>query len=125
MSPEQLTSMIVTVSTIIVTIGVLFGVMVFNRKRNKFVTVSKEEAQNLPTYRCPKCGFNMSPGYTFTQRGLYWRKVNEKPIGRLMTSGKLQNNTYNLGFTPAENRAWKCERCQILTLDISELVQIK
>ena len=125
MPNEQFVSMIVIVLTSVISLGVVIALIIVNRGRNKFTEITLDESRRLPHHRCPKCGFNMTPGFIFTQRGLFWRKPETKPMTMLMTRGKLMNNTYNMGFTAAENRAWKCDRCELVLMDVSEMVRIR
>ncbi len=125
MQAESFESIIVLVLSTIVTVAVVVILIVTNRYRNKFIEMTPEETLRIPPHKCPKCGFNMTPGLAFMQRGLYWRLPDMKPMGMLMTRGKLVGNTYNMGFTGAENRAWRCDRCQLLLMDIGEMVRVK
>ncbi len=125
MQGDSLESIIVLIASVFVTVTVVVVLIVMNRYRNKFVEMTPEETLKMKPHICPKCGFNMTPGFAFTQRGLYWRLPDMKPMGALMTRGKLVNNTYNMGFVGAENRSWRCDRCQLLLLDIGEMVRVR
>lgn len=100
------------------------GLIIFFRrvmKRPKVLPLGRVLTQISYSVRCPKCRADMSRGFCAAPRGVFWRGENEK-TSRFLPVWKALPNTMNTGWSVAENKAWHCERCNIIVIDHSFLI---
>lgn len=82
----------------------------------------RSDASDIPAHNCPNCGRPMQTGFALAGKGVAWREASQKYTLWQMTIFGSLPNTVNKGFTRRENRAWRCETCQLILMDHSEMV---
>ena len=73
--------------------------------------------------RCPCCGEPMQSGYVRAPTGIQWRDESQKPLRWRFIWNALPHTLD--WWTFRENRAWRCDQCQTLTIDHSRSLPAK
>lgn len=87
--------------------------------------ITSADVARIPRYVCPKCNFEMEPGFVMINKGMIWRRATDPPFGAFSGMNNLVSNTMNLHIGFWQNIAWRCQRCQFVMVDHSRLVKIK
>ena len=102
---------------------VFLWVVVRRVSRNNTVVADDPRLWLERECRCPGCDQPMAQGYVLAGKGLIWRPRGRQGPDTFAQIGQALPNTMSFGLPPALNMAWRCEDCQLITLDRSRMVR--